>query len=349
MALHSNVDAPALLKQVIQLAESKPSEALALLSAACDGMRLAKTSPATLLAVPELERWSKLSKLAAASASDPARSNTDRALALKVAATESWAVFQPIAKDCLQQTQPAELQLALLDALNTYREPEVASAILDAWPTLTPALREKAMLVLLSRTDRIPALLEAMEGKRILPTQLSAAAKAALQRQKAPQLVTRISKVLGAAQSNRTELIARYLRDMPAQGDAGRGQAVYRTACMACHRSGREGGDLGPHLGTVKAWTAEQLLTNILDPNREVSPNFALYLIELRDGRSLAGIITGETDGTVQLRLADASTQALPRSEIRSLSTTGASLMPEGLEAAVTPAQMADLVAFLRQ
>jgi hypothetical protein len=37
------------------------------------------------------------------------------------------------------------------------------------------------------------------------------------------------------------------------------------------------------------------------------------------------------------------------RSELTSLKATGASPMPEGLEAAITPEQMSDLLAFLRK
>jgi hypothetical protein len=37
------------------------------------------------------------------------------------------------------------------------------------------------------------------------------------------------------------------------------------------------------------------------------------------------------------------------RSELKSLESTGRSLMPDGLEAAITPAAMADLVMFLAE
>jgi hypothetical protein len=33
------------------------------------------------------------------------------------------------------------------------------------------------------------------------------------------------------------------------------------------------------------------MLSNILDPNREVAPNFVGYTVETRDGRTLDGII----------------------------------------------------------
>lgn len=245
--------------------------------------------------------------------------------------------------------QPAELQLAALEALNTYREPAVAEILLKAWPGFTPALRDKAALVLLSRTDRIPRLLEALESGAVPKSQLSAASRATLGRNKNPEIVARTTKLFGEGSSNRKAVIEKYQAALTAQGDAARGAKVYETACMACHKHGSRGNDVGPHLATVKSWTTEQLLTNILDPNREVSPNFALYVIETKDGRMLSGLILSETAGNVVLKRVDGGQETVLRSDIQSMTSSGASLMPEGLEAAIQPQQMADLIAFLRE
>ena len=131
-------------------------------------------------------------------------------------------------------------------------------------------------------------------------------------------------------------------------GNATRGAKVYETACMVCHRHLDRGNDVGPNLGTIKAWPAEQILTNVLDPNREVSPNFALYIVETNDGRTLSGLIASETAGNLTMKRADGGTDTALRSEIKSLTSPGISLMPEGLEAAITPQQMADLIAYLK-
>ena len=266
----------------------------------------------------------------------------------------------------LRPSEPPELQLAALEALGSYREPAVADMLIDAWPKMTPALRDKATTILLSRTDRIAKLLDAIEAKKITRAQLSVAAKATLGRQKTPALAERIAKLIGdGSSSNRKAVIERYLtamgikeRRLPAVGDgkmpsllAGdptRGAKIYETACMVCHKFADKGNDVGPHLGTIKAWTAEQLITNILDPNREVSPNFALYIVETNDGRTLSGLIASETAGNLTLKRADGGTDTVLRSEIKSLTSPGISLMPEGLEAAITPQQMADLIAFLK-
>ncbi len=250
----------------------------------------------------------------------------------------------------LAPTQPAELQLAALEALGSYREPAVADILVEAWPKLTPPLRDKAVTIMLSRTERIAKLLDAIEAKRITPAQLSVAAKATLGRQKTPALVERIAKLIGdGGSSNRKVVIAKYELVMTIAGDVARGAKIYEAACMVCHKSGDRGNDVGPHLGTIKAWPVEQILTNVLDPNREVSPNFALYIVETNDGRTLSGLIASETAGNLTLKRADGGTDTVLRSEIKSLTSPGISLMPEGLEAAITPQQMADLIQFLRQ
>jgi putative heme-binding domain-containing protein len=243
-----------------------------------------------------------------------------------------------------------EIISAALEALGAYWEPVVADAIIEAWPTLTPPLREKAAFQLLKRVDHISKLLDAIEAKIVPVNQLSAATKAVLGRQKLSYLQERVAKLIGdGSSSNRKEVITKYASVMSMTGDAARGSKVYETACMVCHKFADKGNDVGPHLGTIKAWTAEQLVTNILDPNREVSPNFALYIVETNDGRTLTGLIASETAGNLTLKRADGGTDTVLRSEIKSLTSPGISLMPEGLEAAITPQQMADLIAYLKQ
>lgn len=245
-------------------------------------------------------------------------------------------------------SSPAEVQTAALAALGAYRaEPGVAAFLLRVWPGLSPALREQALGVLLTYPDRVAALLEALEAGTVPAAQVSAAARAALMKHKDPALAGRASALFSQGQGNRQEVLARYQAALATPGDAARGEKVYELACMVCHRHKEKGNDVGPNLGTVQAWTPDQLLTNILDPNREVSPNFALYLVETQDGRSLSGLIASEAAGNLTLKRADGGTEQVRRAEIKSLSSPGVSLMPEGLEAAITPAQMADLIAFL--
>lgn len=131
-------------------------------------------------------------------------------------------------------------------------------------------------------------------------------------------------------------------------GDADRGKMILETACATCHRAGDIGKDVGPNLATIRQWNPDQILINILDPNREVAPNFLSYSVETKDGRAFDGIIVTDAAVSVTIQRADAVTETILRRDIAQISGSGLSLMPEGLETAITVDQMADLIAFLR-
>ena len=150
-----------------------------------------------------------------------------------------------------------------------------------------------------------------------------------------------------AAPGSRKEVIAKYQAALAMKGDAARGQKIFETSCATCHRADNLGKEVGPNLATIRQWSPDQVLINILDPNREVAPNFVGYTIETKDGRILDGIIADESASSLTLRRAEGVTETVLRRDIAQISGSGLSLMPEGLETAITIEQMADLIAFL--
>jgi putative heme-binding domain-containing protein len=74
---------------------------------------------------------------------------------------------------------------------------------------------------------------------------------------------------------------------------------------------------------------------------------WSAYQVETRDGRSLSGLIAEETPDQIVLVMMGGIRETLPRSAITSMKSLDRSLMPLGLEAAITPDQMRDLLSFL--
>ena len=93
----------------------------------------------------------------------------------------------------------------------------------------------------------------------------------------------------------------------------------------------------------------EKTLLSILDPNREVAPNFVAYEIITQDDESLSGIIARETTTAITLRQASGLETQLARHQVRSMKSRGLSLMPEGLIQDMTEQDIANLLAFLLQ
>ncbi len=86
---------------------------------------------------------------------------------------------------------------------------------------------------------------------------------------------------------------------------------------------------------------------SILDPNREVPPEFLEYTVALVDGRMVAGLIAAETPSSLSLRGREGAEQTILRHDVAEIAGTGKSLMPEGLEKNLPLQDMSDLIAYL--
>ena len=248
----------------------------------------------------------------------------------------------------LEAKQPQEVQRAAVAAIGSFTQPETAALLLANWRTATPALRSEVVLAMLGGRGRLLPLLRAIQDGVIPANQVPFARRAVLLRSTDAQVKELATKLFsGAAPGPRKEIIAKYQAALSMKGDASHGKKVFETACATCHRAGDLGRDVGPNLATIRQWNPNQVLTGILDPNREVAPNFVSYTVETRDGRTLDGIIADESASSLTVKRAEGVTETVLRRDIATISGSGLSLMPEGMESAVTVEQMADLIAFL--
>jgi putative heme-binding domain-containing protein len=153
-----------------------------------------------------------------------------------------------------------------------------------------------------------------------------------------------------AVSKSRNEVIQRYKAALSLTGDLGRGHQVFERVCAACHRIRDKGNDIGPNLSSYgqPSTSPQSLLTDILDPNRQVSPEYVSYVVVLNDGRVLSGILATQTPNSVTLkREKDGDGMVILRNNIEEMKSSGKSLMPEGLEQNVSVEEMADLLSFL--
>jgi len=142
--------------------------------------------------------------------------------------------------------------------------------------------------------------------------------------------------------------VARYNAEVAKlKADASRGMAAFQKACMACHKAHGQGVEVGPDLGTVATKPREQLIEAIFDPNRAVELRNAATQVTRKDGGIVLGLLAAETPGNVTLRLPGGVEQMVLRTDIKELKTLQISLMPPGLEAVLTPQEVADLLAWI--
>ena len=154
--------------------------------------------------------------------------------------------------------------------------------------------------------------------------------------------------ITGTVNPERAKIVARYTGVAALTGNSANGHALYLANCAACHKLKGEGNEIGPDLGTIAGKPTEQLLEAIFDPSRAVEQRYLLQTITLKDGRTLAGLVSEQNANAITLKLG-AVTEVILREQVAKIETSNKSLMPDGLEAILNPQQTADLLAWVRQ
>lgn len=286
-------------------------------------------------------------------AADHALEAGPRARAVSSLRFAAFHDVQELLTVCLQPQQPQEIREAALQTLDEFREPEAAAIIVQQWQTFSPRLRSLAVEMLFVDQDRISLVLEAVRQDQMSLADLPRDRLQRVTHSSSRQLAGQAQALLAAWQlSPRHQVVQEYLTalsgtDGAAQDRLQRGRGVFRKQCASCHRLEGVGHELGPSLATMAARGPESILVNVLDPNREVNPQYVNYVAALKSGRSVTGMIVGESSGSLTLRRAEGASDTLLRSDIEQLQSTGKSLMPEGLEKTIDPEAMADLLAYL--
>ncbi|MCA9267091.1 MAG: c-type cytochrome, partial [Planctomycetales bacterium] len=249
----------------------------------------------------------------------------------------------------LAADQPEPVQAATVDALATFDAPEVADLLIERWSTFTPTRRRQAGDVLFSRAAWIAKALRAVESQAIPLSEITPEHFERIDKRVDPALAERAAKLIQELQSAspRSEVVKSYASALDLHGDREAGRAAFARHCAACHKVEGKGYDVGPNLAAMRNRGAAAILVNVLDPNREVNPQYVNYVAVGKDGRTVSGLIAAETAGTVTLARGEGAADTLLRVDIEQLKSTGVSLMPEGLEKQIDQQTMADLLAYL--
>ncbi len=122
-------------------------------------------------------------------------------------------------------------------------------------------------------------------------------------------------------------------------------------ACFACHRFGNEGGMTGPDLtGAGGRYNARDLLDQIINPSKEINEQFVPAVLTKNNGDTVVGSVVNLSGDTVTINtdLSDPNQRVtVDRKEVKSIEPSKVSPMPPMLLAAMTEAEILDLVAYI--
>ena len=119
------------------------------------------------------------------------------------------------------------------------------------------------------------------------------------------------------------------------------------ASCANCHRYNGRGNVVGPELSLIgKQGNRAHLLESILEPDRDLAPQFYTTLLELDDGSVFSGILLRSSNKDVFRDLLGKE-RTFEKSDILQRKELKTSMMPTGLVTRLTDRELRDLVAFL--
>ncbi|MBI5802547.1 MAG: neutral/alkaline non-lysosomal ceramidase N-terminal domain-containing protein [Verrucomicrobia bacterium] len=240
------------------------------------------------------------------------------------------------------------LQQLALDTLRARRWPQTDELILAQWPLLPVAQRPVIVETLASQAVWTQSLLNAVERGVVGVAEIPPATRSRLRFHGSDATKARVAKLFPEQTASRAAVLASYAGIASLKGDAAKGAALFTTSCASCHAYRGLGHALGPDLATFRTKPAGDFLIAILDPNAAIEPKYIAYNVDTKDDRALTGLVVDETATGFTLAQANGVKDKLLRSDVKALRPSPLSLMPEGIEAALPPQAMADLLAWLR-
>jgi putative heme-binding domain-containing protein len=245
------------------------------------------------------------------------------------------------------------IQVAAARALAQMRDPAAATSLVMAgrWQTFTPRVRDIILTTFLSEDRLVPFLLDAIERGDIGASALGPSRWQRLREHRNPSIRQRAETLHTVADAGSP--VKAYERRLPEvlarSGDAKSGAALFAKHCNVCHTFDGAGGRVGPDLSGVRNQPVDALLLHIIVPDYEIAPGFAAYTVRTRDERTIFGRLESDAPGSITIRDAAGQSHTVLRVDVKSMTAAASSLMPAGLDQAMSSQDLSDLIAYLKR
>jgi putative heme-binding domain-containing protein len=130
-------------------------------------------------------------------------------------------------------------------------------------------------------------------------------------------------------------------------GDADKGKLQFTARCAVCHSLFGEGGKIGPELTGYDRSNADFWLDNLFTPSLEIREGFGTYIVKTKGGQMLTGLMDAQDAQGIVLKDLAGNKTAIKQTDIEKLEASPISLMPEGLTAGMSDADLKDFFAYL--
>ncbi len=257
--------------------------------------------------------------------------------AIKIALKDNEKTVRVTALDLLAKTDMDKTVIVALltDVINT-RTVEERQAALTTLGSLPLSNTQATFETLLTKFE-----------KGSLPSEVSLELSEAIDSTKAQPLILRYKEI--SKKISPDTLMGAYAGSLLG-GDENRGRRIFyqhqSAQCIRCHAVGDYGGNAGPRLsGVAGRITRQQILEALVNPDARLAPGFGTVKLELKNGKTVSGILQGETDKELMVKIGDRPDTTVLKADVNARSNA-ASSMP-AMRYVLSKREIRDVVAFL--
>ncbi len=248
------------------------------------------------------------------------------------------------------------LKRALLPAVAKFGDHKVIRTMLDGYEQRIAGdqqLREAALRIMAGRKDWAKMLLAAVELWQVPEKHFTIDIVRQLSAFNDAEINAAIDKhwkgLLAVAPTDELIKDAQRIKAVlrSGSGDAAKGKLVFTQRCAVCHKLFNEGNVIGPELTGYDRGNLDFWLNNILTPSLEIREGYGAYLVELKSGQVLTGMMAAQDAKTISLRDVANQITKINTSDIKTQTASPMSLMPPGLLTGLGDADLRDFFAYL--
>lgn len=256
----------------------------------------------------------------------------------------------------LKSSAAPSLKRGMLQAAAKFDDKRIPEALLLGWEGQIAgdkALREDALRVMAGRKEWAQILISFVNEWKVPAKHFSIDIVRQLSLHKDPDIDASIEKhwkgLLATGPTPEKKKEAERIKAVikTGLGDPEKGKLQFTARCAVCHSLFGEGGKIGPELTGYDRSNADFWLDNMFTPSLEIREGFGAYTVKTKGGQLLTGLMDAQDAQGIVLKDLAGNKTAIKQADIEKLEASPVSLMPEGLTAGMSDADLKDFFAYL--
>lgn len=256
----------------------------------------------------------------------------------------------------LKDASPPALKRGIIQAAARFDDKRIPEAVLLGYEAKIAGdkpLREAALRVLAGRKEWAQMLMSFVNDWKVPAKHFTIDIVRQLSLYKDPEIDAAIDRhwkgllATGPTEAKIKEAARVKALLKAAGGDPAKGKVQFMARCAICHKLFGEGNSVGPELTGYDRGNLDFWLDNILNPSLEIREGFSNYIVKLKGGQVLTGMMDRQDASGIVLRDIAGQKTTIKQPDMESLEASPVSIMPEALIMGMSDSDLRDFFSYV--